>query len=223
MFFSGDRPHRRHHHHLHARGTPTPRATSGRSRPASRARAISPASSKFEKKKKMPSRQFSFFLYCQKFLSFVNRTALDTAPRLLESVSRRWNWRSGGQSAPSETKSKRLPLKPIGGFLREKTTTTTTITTSTERCRRSCRHRHQRRHRFRPPVDDGIDYKLWYKANKRYHFYNYSKLFPIVYIYIYKFCSSLSRKNHSPTPTPTPTPGRRRRPSSSPPCRGGGW
>ena len=175
-----------------------------------------------ERKRKCLLANFHFFVL-SKFLSFVNRTALDTAPRLPESVSRRWNWRSGGQSAPSETKSKRLLLKPIGGFFRRKTTTTTTITTSTERCRRSCRHRHQRRHRFRPPVDDGIDYKLWYKANKRYHFYNYSKLFPIVYIYIYKFCSSLSRKNHSPTPAPTPTPGRRRRPSSSPPCRGGGW
>ncbi len=130
----------------------------------------------------MLSRQFSFFCIVQSFFLFVNRTALDTTARLPESVSRRWNWRSGGQSAPSETKSKRLPLKPIRGFSgRATTTTTTTITTtSTERCRRSCRHR--RRHRSRPPVDGGIDYKLWYNTNERCHSHNYSKIFPIVYI-----------------------------------------
>ena len=132
-----------------------------------------------KRKRKCLLANFHFFVL-SKFLSFVNRTALDTAPRLLESVSRRWNWRSGGQSAPSETKSKRLPLKPIGGFSRRKTTTTTTITTSTERCRRSCRH--QRRHRSRPPVDGEIDYKLWYNTNERCHSHNYSKIFPIVYI-----------------------------------------
>ena len=154
MFCAGHRPHHRRHRHLRPRDASASRTAPAAHGRASRPRPFPSAPSKCTLKRCFVGLFLLVFVMIVQNIGSFNRTASHPAP-LLESVSRSWNWKSGVQSALSETNSKRLALKPTGGFL----PTTTTTTTSTGRRRRSCQRRHRRP--SLPTVDAVLDLNKW--------------------------------------------------------------